>query len=322
MPSLTLVGLLCFCWAVVNSEPLYKKAGDSLTLPGFSVNDPVTGIVWKHGTDLAMEWDGRDIDSYRQFKDRGILNITTGELTLTGLIKSDSGLYAVEINNRLVNRTEIRVISPVPKPRVSSSCGAEHIFCLLSCDGDTTDAEPFTYAWRKDSGGATNNVIENDLSKEYSITKEVDLSYKGFRCSLENPVSQETSETIVNPLIQEPQPGLHLQKGLIVLFSLLGGLAVLIFIHRWLAGAWFYETAYMPWEAGFWRKQQETAREDDSGEGSATGNGGVATNSIRGEDNVEAPESSGASGGKVELKPEAEEVLMTQEGEASPGQEP
>lgn len=110
-----------------------------------SVTGPITTIIWKEGLNIAMEWDGKDIDSYRQFKgmlswvwlhsvlitiecfifflrlvltltpsmfvkERGSLNISNGEMTITGLTRGDSGLYTVEINGNAAGSTRLTVI--------------------------------------------------------------------------------------------------------------------------------------------------------------------------------------------------------------------
>lgn len=47
-------------------KKLYKKVGDEVVLkPGtIPVKPP---IIWKEGNNIAMQWDGMETDSYRQF---------------------------------------------------------------------------------------------------------------------------------------------------------------------------------------------------------------------------------------------------------------
>lgn len=41
---------------------------------------------------------------------RGVLNTSTGELTITGLTRNDSGNYTVEINNQVTKPIQLLVI--------------------------------------------------------------------------------------------------------------------------------------------------------------------------------------------------------------------
>ncbi|XP_071381763.1 T-lymphocyte surface antigen Ly-9-like [Centroberyx affinis] len=221
-PSVTLTGLFVCLLAALSAasqEPLYKKVGDNVVLsPDLSsLTGPITSIVWKHGPDMAMEWDGMEVDSYRQFKDRGDLNNSTGELKITGLTREDSGLYTAEINYKATSQTQLSVISPVSKPTVFTWCDAELTFCLLSCGGDTRDAEPVSYSWK------TGDTINIELPKQLKITKEEDFSDTMFSCILENQVSLESSEPIRNPLI-------HKQKLKDTIFSLSISLGVVLML--------------------------------------------------------------------------------------------
>ncbi|XP_067439522.1 uncharacterized protein [Thunnus thynnus] len=185
-------------WTAVaaNKEPLYGKIGDEVVLTSDSVVNLITSIEWKHGADLAMEWYGGETTAYRHFKDRGSLNTLTGALTITGLTPDDSGSYTVEINNKVTSKTQLLVISPVSKPTLSIRCEPEMTYCVLTCNGDTTDAELVTY--RGTSGDMT-----WPSAKEHNITKEDDELW--FSCAFENPVSFNSSEIVFNPF-KEKEP--------------------------------------------------------------------------------------------------------------------
>ncbi|XP_039979240.1 uncharacterized protein LOC120787631 [Xiphias gladius] len=148
--------------------PVYKKVGDTVVLSPGLVTDPISTITWKHGSAIAMDWYDNHTDSYRQFKDRGLLNGLTGELTIKGLTRNDSGSYTSEINNRVTNKTQLLVISPVSKPTVST-----------------------WWPWRLAS------------SKEYFITKPTEGPW--FSCELQNPVGSKRSEQVFNPFTLRDQ---------------------------------------------------------------------------------------------------------------------
>ncbi|XP_078099969.1 uncharacterized protein LOC144512879 isoform X2 [Sander vitreus] len=264
-PSLTsmiLAAWLCVLLAVVSADseiPLYKKVGDDVVLKPGTTSGIITNIMWKHGVNIAIQWDGTDFDYYRQFKVRSRLNITNGEMTITGLTRNDSGLYTPEINDVIMNATRLIVIAPVPKPTVGKSCGSEKTSCILICEGDTTGAEPVTYRWKSDSD-------VTGSSKEQLINKDNSSSIKEFRCELENPVSQMSSDPISNPFItkhvdsskEEP----NVSKGLVVFVALLFIVLLLVGIHRCKAGMWFFQKESMPWQKDFWQKQHGRASRD------------------------------------------------------------
>lgn len=261
---MTVAGWVCVFLAAVSADSettVYKKVGDEVVLqPGTpSVTGTITSITWKDGLNIAIEWEGAEIDRYRQFEERGSLNISSGEMIITGLTRDDSGLYSPEINSVFGTPTRLIVISPVPTPTVKKTCNVEETSCTFTCDGNTTDAEPVTYKWM------SGDKVLTDSSKEQRITKEDSSSIEEFTCVLENPVSRASSQPIPNPFVttpESPEPGnLKISAGLTVFITLLAVVLLLVFIHRWKAGMWFFQKESMPWEAGFWSNQERPRRD-------------------------------------------------------------
>ncbi|XP_055764107.1 uncharacterized protein LOC129840333 [Salvelinus fontinalis] len=202
MPKLTLIGLyfwICLAQKVVSGEDLYHKVEGELVLkPDKStVPDSITSILWKHGKNKVAEWDkdfGGILEIYAGFKGRTTLDQTTGELRISGLNKTDSGVYSVEFNSKLLEKTyTLSVIKAVPKPIITSSCNANLTSCTLTCEGNTTDAEPVTYSWKVgegawEVGGKLFNVFKSDTGKSTN-------GYK-YICKLKNAVSGEVSEPV------------------------------------------------------------------------------------------------------------------------------
>ncbi|XP_035533745.1 uncharacterized protein LOC118340009 [Morone saxatilis] len=261
---MTVVSCLCVLLAAVfaNFETtVYKKVGDEVVLSPGTTTVP-TSILWKKQPDIAMDWDGGIVDSYREFKVRGRLNISNGEMTITRLTREDSGYYVPEINSVVSSATLLIIISPVPTPTVIKSCDSESR-CTLTCDGNTRDAGPVTYKWKLDDKLLTG-------SKEQHIAKEDNSSITEFSCELENPVSRESSQPIPNPFgptIEADTPdgiipgNLKISTGLTVFITMLTAVVLLVVIHRWIGGMWFFQKESMPWEADFWRKQERAPRD-------------------------------------------------------------
>uniref|UniRef100_A0A4W5P2K9 Ig-like domain-containing protein n=1 Tax=Hucho hucho TaxID=62062 RepID=A0A4W5P2K9_9TELE len=161
---------------------LYHKVGGELVLkPDKStVPDPITSILWKHGKNKVAEWDKdfAGLETYGAFKGRTTLDQTTGD-----------GVYSVEINSKLLDKTYTRsVIKAVPKPTITSSCNPDKTSCTLTCEGDTTDAEPITYSWKEGEGAW--EVIGKQLIVSKSDSGKPTNGYK-YTCKLKNTVSGE-----------------------------------------------------------------------------------------------------------------------------------
>ncbi|XP_038835469.1 uncharacterized protein LOC120033265 [Salvelinus namaycush] len=174
-------------------KDLYHKVGGELVLtPDKStVTDPITSILWKHGECWVAYWD-KDfggLDIYAAFKERTTLNQTTGELRISGLMTTDSGVYSVEFNSKLLEKTyKLSVIKAVPKPTITSSCNPDKTSCTLTCEGDTTDAEPVTYSWKVGEG--VWEVGGEQLIVSKSVSGKPINGYK-YICKLKNAVSGE-----------------------------------------------------------------------------------------------------------------------------------
>ncbi|XP_047432807.1 uncharacterized protein LOC125000990 isoform X6 [Mugil cephalus] len=194
MQSMFITALIFFLTQETVHAVTYKKPGDTVVLSPGSVGATITSITWKHNSNLAAEWYGAGAtDFYRDFKGRCTLKTETGELTIPKLTLKDSGSYTPEINNRVLATTEIKIISPVPKPTISMSCDDKKTHCVLTCEGNTTGVEQVTYTWKSDG------VMMKSKSKEINITKEETSSF--FRCTMENPVSSQFSNQVVNPVL-------------------------------------------------------------------------------------------------------------------------
>ncbi|XP_055764108.1 uncharacterized protein LOC129840334 [Salvelinus fontinalis] len=199
MPKLTLIRLwfwLCLARTVVSGDLYHKVEGDLLLKPDKStLPDPITSMLWKHGKNKVAEWyKDYGLDIYGAFKERTTLDQNTGELRISGLMKTDSGVYSVEFNSKLLDKTyTLSVIKAVPKPTITSSCNANQTSCTLTCEGNTTDAEPVTYSWKEEEGPWV--VGGKLLIVSKSDTGNSTNSYK-YICKLNNSVSGEFSEPV------------------------------------------------------------------------------------------------------------------------------
>lgn len=251
---MTLAACLCVFLAAASSESvMYRKVGDDAVLvPDVAVTAPFTIIIWRDGANIAIQWEGAEMDSYRHFKERGRLDTSNGVMTITGLVLNDSRVYTPQINNVKGTPIQLIVLSPVPVPTVMKSCDDEMTKCVLTCGGDAAGAAPVSYQWWSDETSVS-------TEKEHFIVKDDSSEIQHFTCGLTNAVSQERSQPISNPFTTAPTPTPgqpKLYTGLTVFGCLLAAVVLLVLFHRCRTGVWFFDEASMPWEADFWRKNE------------------------------------------------------------------
>ncbi|XP_041637825.1 uncharacterized protein LOC121506204 [Cheilinus undulatus] len=220
------VFLLFFSVSPNDAEIVYKATGEDVVLSLPLVESPIQRVQWKHNGDIAAEMYGKEVQCLLQFKGRCEVNTDSGELTIKGLNLNDSGIYTPEINGKVFNKTQLSVISRVAKPSVKTFYNTEMTSCLLTCEGNTAEAEPITYTWFIDGKhGPSDKVLTiTKDSKEYS-----------FRCLMMNPVSNETSESITNPFTEQErdQP---VSIPLLVVVIVLVVIVVAVFIYKCIRG--------------------------------------------------------------------------------------
>ncbi|XP_074520778.1 cell adhesion molecule CEACAM21 isoform X3 [Halichoeres trimaculatus] len=249
----------------------YSKVGGDVILKPGPISGTINTIMWKHGLNIAAEWDAASadgVDEYGQFKGRCRMNTSTGELTISRLRLNDTGVYTAEVNDQPpTQKINLIILHPVPKPSITKVCDTGGAGCFLSCDGNTTGAEPVTYKWR--SGGT---------KKLKDVTKDDSVHIKDFICEMENPVSQDTSDPVFNPFYRST-PGeetdgtidsVKVSTGVTVFICLLSAVLVLVFVHRWKAGEWFFQKESLPFEADFWRKQDSQPRDNAESNGTTS----------------------------------------------------
>ncbi|XP_041834616.1 uncharacterized protein LOC121635494 isoform X1 [Melanotaenia boesemani] len=248
---LLLAGWLVFILFVkfaASEKKVYGRLGGQVDLKPEVVPAADTSIIWKEGENLAMKWERQEIRAYRHYEERGRLNISTGMMTITGLIPTDSGLYTPEINNKVDTPILLEVISDVPVPTLKS-CDSTVSVCTLVCEGDTTGAGPVSYTWKAD-----NKEVPEVSGNEYIIKKEIS-NIKEFSCELNNEFSRQSSNPIPNPFAT-PESKLNIFKGVTVFICLLLPVLLLVIFHKCKTGVCFYEKTSMPWEANFWKRNE------------------------------------------------------------------
>ncbi|MEQ2276428.1 hypothetical protein XENORESO_019709 [Xenotaenia resolanae] len=199
--ALLLVELMVLLVAA-QEPPKYFEIGGKLVLrPEFS--GPITSITWKHNGNLVAEWikDAVPLEYLGDLKGRSELDLTTGTLTVSNMLKADDGLFKVEINEKVLpgsfNAVGIRnlkqkKVEVIMRPL---TCSSEASSCTMGCGENFGDAEPVQYFWKngeagKWESGEKRKVINND---------EETRSFKSFTCKAKNLFSEKESDPLENP---------------------------------------------------------------------------------------------------------------------------
>lgn len=101
-----------------NTPALYFKEGDNVRMGPRKGTAPIVTITWNHGKNLVVEWcKDQYLIYYREFQGGRVkLDIETGALKFTNLIASDTGVYTVEINNKVLPQTYNVIVIPNVSP--------------------------------------------------------------------------------------------------------------------------------------------------------------------------------------------------------------
>ncbi|XP_047211755.1 uncharacterized protein LOC124861845 isoform X6 [Girardinichthys multiradiatus] len=215
---------------VKGANLIYKTVGDSVVLNPGLLSGPISSVTWKHKSDLALDWFGTEITCYREFEGRCDLDRTSGSLIINNLTLGDSGIYSPEINNKELDKMDLLVLQPVPKPTVSIQCNNEKTFCNLICEANIiAEFGSVTYKWKNED-----RVLSN--SKELEIKTEKDGS--SFICELENFVSNASSEAVINPFSSGNNPAPVIVSVVITFLILIVILIGVVLFLKYKKGCW------------------------------------------------------------------------------------
>ncbi|XP_061081933.1 lymphocyte function-associated antigen 3-like isoform X1 [Conger conger] len=183
-------------------------------------------ILWKWNGNKVLEVDKISSEVYMQFKGRAYVNVSTGDLTITGLTEGDSGDYKaeVQVEKKLqYSQHRVEVIDPVADPIVTCEMSGSAV--TLICASDLSLST--TYSWE----GPNMAMPASGSELHLEITESRDSVYT---CVVKNPVS----ELRANFTLQ------HCYTARGVVTNLVIAIAVLFFVFLGALGIWFYYKKY------------------------------------------------------------------------------
>ncbi|XP_038570513.1 uncharacterized protein LOC119899811 isoform X3 [Micropterus salmoides] len=181
--------IIVLCFVMISSatdevKNLTGAEGGSITLP-----DPVVelGFLSLGGKPIAMVTERKITILEEIYKDRLLLNSNTGLFTLSGLQRTDSGIYYIDSKKGRVftSSYKLTVYESVPTPAVKvTSVSADS--CTLLCLVEK--AEETSLLWYKDEEIV--NQSSSALSLPLTVHKQ-DFS-SSYRCVAANPAENKT----------------------------------------------------------------------------------------------------------------------------------
>ncbi|XP_035248800.1 uncharacterized protein LOC118213757 isoform X29 [Anguilla anguilla] len=200
-------------------DEVYGKKGGEITLSPGSLSGSLTRIVWKHGDDKAIEWDGGITDAFRQFNGSTTVNEKTGEMRITKLNSTFNGVYSSDVNGiQATIKWKLTVLDPVSKPIIDKNCTESK--CELSCKNEAT--VKVQCAWR--NGEEELRQSDGTLKLE----KTDDKVGKAYICNCSNPVSFASDQIVAF----DPETPVGLILGLLFLIIIIIAIGVIAFIKR------------------------------------------------------------------------------------------
>ncbi|KAK5607355.1 hypothetical protein CRENBAI_026403 [Crenichthys baileyi] len=238
MAVLVKVGVLVLILKVLlvaaQEQIKYFEIGGKLVLrPEFS--GPINSITWKHNSNIVAEWikGSVELEYLGDLKGRSELDLNTGTLTVSNMLKADDGLFRVEINDKVLPGTFKAVgvrnliqkkVEVILRPL---TCSSDASSCTLDCGEDFGDAEPVQYFWKNGEAGKWENGEKRKVINNDGETR----SFKSFTCKAKNRISEKESDPLENPFISKYGDS---NTGLVA------GVVVFVLLVGLVGGGWFY----------------------------------------------------------------------------------
>ncbi|XP_067252815.1 uncharacterized protein [Chanodichthys erythropterus] len=202
--------------------------GDSVTLHGEIQRDDLN--VWSFGPDDTVIVMNSEI---RMFRDRLLVDHSTGSLTIKNITANFSGIYKL-VRKSSHKTFNVTVYAHLPVPVIrsdSSQCSSSSSSCSLVCSA--VNVSHVTLSWYK-GNSLLSSISVSDLSISLSLPLEVEYQDKNtYSCVLNNPISNQTQHLDITHLCHTCAAPLGVIVGGCVgaLLLVAGGTAVCFFMY-------------------------------------------------------------------------------------------
>ncbi|XP_052446711.1 uncharacterized protein zgc:171601 isoform X2 [Carassius gibelio] len=177
-------------------EKVLVMEGDSATLhAGETQAEDMK--VWTFGPEETVIVRNSEI---RMFKDRLLVDQSTGSLTIKNITANFSGIYKLHIIKENLNKKfNVTVYARLPVPVISSnSSQCSSSYCSLLCS--VVNVGHVTLSWYK-GNSLLSSISVSDLSISLSLPLEVEYQEKNsYSCVINNPITNQTTHLDISKL--------------------------------------------------------------------------------------------------------------------------
>ncbi|XP_070343230.1 lymphocyte function-associated antigen 3 isoform X4 [Equus asinus] len=186
------------CEQLSSAQSVFGVVNKSVTfLTASSI--PVKDILWKKRKDKVVEKEENlDESIYPPFRERILLNIVTGDLTIFNLSSSDEDEYEFESTSIKDSiKFFLTVFEPLPSPTLNCTLINETV--MVQCgipEVYSSHRDLITYSWYCPLAGCDNGPGSPILY----VKKESDLSQE-IQCTISNALLNSTSSLVLRTCV-------------------------------------------------------------------------------------------------------------------------
>uniref|UniRef100_F6XF99 CD58 molecule n=1 Tax=Equus caballus TaxID=9796 RepID=F6XF99_HORSE len=184
------------CEQLSSAQSVFGVVNKSVTFLTAS-STPIKDILWKKGKDKVVEKEENlDESVYPPFRERILLNIVTGDLTIFNLSSSDEDEYEFESTSIKDSiKFSLTVFEPLPSPTLNCTLINETV--IVQCgipEVYSSHRDLITYSWYCPLAGCEDGLINMHVKKENDLSQEI-------QCTISNALLNSTSSLVLRTCV-------------------------------------------------------------------------------------------------------------------------
>ncbi|XP_015254115.1 PREDICTED: carcinoembryonic antigen-related cell adhesion molecule 5-like isoform X1 [Cyprinodon variegatus] len=193
------VGFLSCDAAEVLASMNPAVVGSTVTL-SLSPSVTLTSGNWAVGEKFILTWLGQQQAVFPGYSSRASVNVTSGDLTLSSLTVSDTGVYTVQSGDPLLKASvPLTVVEPISNVTLNingSDLIERQTSGLINCSVSTGSSLSFLWMNGSSEITASDRVQLSDGNSTLNIVSVSRYDSGPFRCDVSNPISNGSSDSV------------------------------------------------------------------------------------------------------------------------------